>query len=284
MPVVSSEMRALAGDADVVLAGPPCEGNSNLNNRTRRVDQRNELYLCCVALAIGVMARVIIVENVVQVTKAKQRVVPRATRMLRRFGYQIVADDLILDAAEFGTAQSRRRHFLVATRSSRQIDVASFTRLRIKPLSVMDAIGDLVDGKPVHSLDRPSQLSPENQARVEYLYAHPGRYELPEIERPDRHRDGHTYPSVYGRMRADEPCQTITTGFLSPGRGRYVHPTRPRGLTLREGARLQGFGDDYRWFVRESEVQRTALAHLIGDAVPPQLGYVSGLLGVAALP
>ena len=131
IPVVSSELRTLAADADVVLAGPPCEGNSNLNNRTRRVDRRNELYLSCVALAIGVMARVVIVENVVQVTKAKQKVVPRATRMLRRFGYQIVADDLVLDAAEFGTAQSRRRHFLVATRSSRQIDTASFAGLKI---------------------------------------------------------------------------------------------------------------------------------------------------------
>lgn len=284
IPVVASRLRTLAANADVVLAGPPCEGNSNLNNRTRRVDQRNELYLCCVALAIGVMARVIIVENVVQVTRAKQKVVPRAARMLRRFGYQVVTDDLVLDAAEFGTAQSRRRHFLVATRSSRQIDIASFAGLKVKPLSVMDAIGDLADGKADHSFDRPSQLSQENQARVEYLYAQPGRYDLPESERPDCHRDGHTYPSVYGRMRADQPCQTITTGFLSPGRGRYVHPTQPRGLTLREGARLQGFADDYRWFRREDDVQRTALAHLIGDAVPPQLGYVTGLLGLAALP
>ena len=284
IPVVSSELLALTADADVVLAGPPCEGNSNLNNRTRRVDRRNELYLSCVALAIGMTAQVVLVENVVQVTKAKQQVVPRATRMLKRFGYQIVTADLVLDAAEFGTAQSRRRHFLVATRAARQIDLSSFGRLKIEPLSVMDAIGDLADDNSDHSFDRPSQLSPENRARVDYLYAHPGRYELPDSERPDCHRDGHTYPSVYGRMREDQPCQTITTGFLSPGRGRYVHPTLPRGLTLREGARLQGFADDYRWFGREDDVRRTTMAHLIGNAVPPQLGYVTGLLGLSALP
>ena len=283
VPVVAGELHTLTDAVDVVLAGPPCEGNSNLNNRTRRVDRRNELYVSCVALAIGMRARVVIVENVAQVTKAKQHVVPRAARMLERYGYQVVSADLVLDAAEFGAAQRRRRHFLVATRTPRRLDLGSVAHLKIDPLSVMEAIDDLADKKSDQLLDRPSRLSPENQARVDYLFAHPDSYDLPESERPDCHRDGHTYPSVYGRMRADQPSQTITTGFLSPGRGRYVHPTVPRSLTLREGARLQGFADDYRWFREHHALPRTTLAHLIGNAVPPQLGYVTGLLGLAAL-
>jgi DNA (cytosine-5)-methyltransferase 1 len=283
IPVVAGELHTLTDAVDVVLAGPPCEGNSNLNNWTRRVDRRNELYVSCVALAIGMRAQVLIVENVAQVTKAKQHVVPRAARMLERYGYQVVSADLVLDAAEFGAAQRRRRHFLVAARTPRRLDAESITATKIGPLSVMEAIGDLTDAESDEILDRPSRLSPENQARVDYLFAHPDSYDLPESERPECHRDGHTYPSVYGRMRADQPCQTITTGFLSPGRGRYVHPTVPRSLTLREGARLQGFADDYRWFREHHALPRTTLAHLIGNAVPPQLGYVTGLLGLAAL-
>ena len=235
------------------------------------------------ALAIGLKARVIIVENVAQVTKAKQHVVPRAAQMLERHGYQVVSAGLVLDAAEFGAAQRRRRHFLIAARTPRPLDIGSVATLEIGPLSVMDAIGDLADERSDQILDRPSRLSVENQARVDYLFAHPDSYDLPESERPECHRDGHTYPSVYGRMRSDQPCQTITTGFLSPGRGRYVHPTVPRSLTLREGARLQGFADDYRWFREHQAPPRTTLASLIGNAVPPQLGYVTGLLGLAAL-
>lgn len=283
VPSVTEKLQAYTNSVDVVLAGPPCEGNSNLNNRTRRVDRRNELYVSCVALAIGLKARVIIIENVAQVTRARQQVVPRAVQMLERYGYQVASAELMLDAAEFGAAQRRRRHFLVATRTQRQPDLGSVAALKIGPLSVMDAIGDLADEKSDQILDRPSRLSTENQARVDYLFAHPESYDLPESERPECHRDGHTYPSVYGRMRADQPCQTITTGFLSPGRGRYVHPTVPRSLTLREGARLQGFADDYLWFRDHHAPPRTTLAHLIGNAVPPQLGYVTGLIGLAAL-
>ena len=283
VPLVAGELHALTDAVDVVLAGPPCEGNSNLNNRTRRVDRRNELYVSCVALAIGMRARVVIVENVAQVTKAKQNVVPRAARMLERYGYHVVSTDLVLDAADFGVAQRRRRHFLVAARTRRRLDIGSVVALKIGPLSVMEAIGELAEGKSDQILDQPSRLSPENQGRVDYLFAHADSYDLPVSERPECHRAGHTYPSVYGRMHADQPSQTITTGFLSPGRGRYVHPTVPRSLTLREGARLQGFADDYRWFREYHALPRTTLAHLIGNAVPPQLGYVTGLLGLAAL-
>ncbi|MDA0371961.1 MAG: DNA cytosine methyltransferase, partial [Actinobacteria bacterium] len=46
-------------------------------------------------------------------------------------------------------------------------------------------------------------------------------------------------------MRWDGPSGTITTGFLTPGRGRFVHAVEPRGLSPREGARLQGYPDSY---------------------------------------
>ena len=69
---LSSELTAVAGRVDVFLAGPPCEGNSNLNNRTRRVDDRNELYLDAVVAGIAVGARVIVVENVPAVKRSRR--------------------------------------------------------------------------------------------------------------------------------------------------------------------------------------------------------------------
>ena len=283
-PLVSELLsRRSARGVDVLLASPPCEGNSNLNNQTRRVDRRNELYVAAAAIAIGIEAQTVIMENVPEVTKAKQAVVPRATRMFQGFGYEILTDDLVLDASDYGTAQQRRRHFLVATRSKRPVASISCEELKVDSLSAMDAIGDLADVRSADTLDTPSRLSAENQARAGFLFAKPERYDLPNSERPDCHRHGHTYPSVYGRIYPDQPSQTITTGFLSPGRGRYVHPTRPRSLTPREGARLQGFPDDYQWLTQDGSMTRNALSHLIGDAVPPQLGFVAGLLALSTL-
>ena len=43
--VLDDRLSSLEGDVDVFVAGPPCEGNSNLNNKTRRIDFRNELYI-----------------------------------------------------------------------------------------------------------------------------------------------------------------------------------------------------------------------------------------------
>jgi DNA (cytosine-5)-methyltransferase 1 len=84
----------------------------------------------------------------------------------------------------------------------------------------------------------------------------------------------HSYKSVYGRLPWDRPAQTITTGFGSMGQGRFVHPKRRRTLTPHEAARLQFIPDHFRLDEVES---KTALAEMIGNAVPPKLTYVFAL-------
>ena len=78
-----------------------------------------------------------------------------------------------------------------------------------------------------------------------------------------------SYKSMYGRLRWEEPAQTITSGFGSIGQGRYMHPDRTRALTAHEAARVQGFPD---YFDFSACPTRSALATMIGNAVPPQLG------------
>ena len=75
---------------------------------------------------------------------------------------------------------------------------------------------------------------------------------------------------MYGRIKPDEPAQTITTGFGSMGQGRFVHPTRERLITPHEAARIQGFPDFFSFARRDGEaITRTALQRVIGNAVPP---------------
>ena len=72
-------------------------------------------------------------------------------------------------------------------------------------------------------LARP-QLSEENLRRIDWLFDNE-EYDLPNAERPDCHKEGTSYKAVYGRLRADRPSPIITTGFMTPGHGRYIHPT-----------------------------------------------------------
>jgi len=126
-------------------------------------------------------------------------------------------------------------------------------------------------------MDMASEMIPENRERVDWLFDN-GEYDLPNAWRPECHRGGTTYGAVYGRMWPDKPAPTITTGFMTPGRGRYVHPTRRRTLTPREAARIQGFPDTYRFLADPRyPPKRKDLAKWIGDAVPMPLGYGAAL-------
>ena len=110
------------------------------------------------------------------------------------------------------------------------------------------AIGDLLDGhatvKKAGVMDSTPVFSEENIVRIDHLFDK-NLYDLPDAERPDCHKNGNTYPSVYGRMNWDRPAGTRTTGFLTPGRGRYIHPLRRRVLTPHEAARVQSFPDSF---------------------------------------
>jgi DNA (cytosine-5)-methyltransferase 1 len=79
---------------------------------------------------------------------------------------------------------------------------------------------------------------------------------------------------MYGRLKPHEPAQTITSGFGSPGQGRFVHPTQLRTLTPHEAARLQFFPDFFDFSLAK---KKTALASMIGNAAPMKLSYVFGL-------
>jgi site-specific DNA-cytosine methylase len=108
-----------------------------------------------------------------------------------------------------------------------------------------EIIRDLLDVESDSTFDTGSERSEENRRRMAYLFVH-GVYNLPNKNRPVCHKNGgHSYLSVYGRLRWNQLAQTITTGFGSMGQGRYVHPQRRRTITPHEAARLQTFPD---WF------------------------------------
>src|SRR5262249_12176423 len=117
------------------------------------------------------------------------------------------------------------------------------------------------------AIDTPSAATERNQKRMTWLINH-DRYDLPNRLRPTCHRGEHTYVSMYGRLRWNEPAQTITSGFGSMGQGRYVHPGLPRTITPHEAARLQMLPDFTAVSVART---RSLMARLIGNAVPPPL-------------
>ena len=272
------------GDIDLFLAGPPCQGHSNLNNKTRREDPRNLLYLTAVALGVGLRAGAIVLENIPSVVNDRSDVVTTAKALLRTAGYGWI-DSGVLAADQLGGAQTRRRYFLLASRARGDSEALTIDevakRLKHGARSLEWAIGDLLDdvstGRKIGIMDATQTLSAENLTRIRHLFDH-DLHDLPDNVRPDCHKNGNTYPSVYGRLWWDRPSQTITTGFLTPGRGRHIHPIRPRVITAHEAARIQSFPDTFKFVVDEAAPpSKASLQKWIGDAVPPLLGYTATL-------
>ena len=270
--IVDSEISQFAGKVDLLVGGPPCQGHSNLNNWTRRQDPRNLLYYIMPAFAIALDIPCIIIENVKSIRHASENVVEITKAILDHYGYDVY--DGVVDASSVGVAQTRVRHFLVASKTSAP-DVestpdveASVNAFKMERLSFNDINSKMPRVKGMLKLmEKNGSLSKENQLRIQHLHR-TGSFELENALRPECHRNGHTYPSVYGRMHGDKPAGTITTGFGTPGRGRFIHPDEPRMMTMREAARIQSFPDWYFKDIEHLDLTRNSLFKIIGDAVP----------------
>lgn len=273
--IIDDVAAELVGQVDVVLAGPPCQGHSNLNNHTRRTDRRNELYLTVPAFAIATGASMVVIENVPAVIHDRQQVVATTKALLEREGYTVMLGRAFAD--RLGWPQTRQRFFLLARRDCSPTDIEELgVALQSERRDLWWAIRDLedeaIDGRNVVESD----YSAENRRRIDWLFDN-DEHNLPFSERPECHQDGTTYNAVYGRLFADKPAPTITTGFMTPGRGRYIHPTRRRTLTPHEAARLQGFPDGYDFHPYSAPSSKAQLGKWVGDAVPMPLGYAAGL-------
>ncbi|SEK99914.1 DNA cytosine methyltransferase [Nitrosovibrio tenuis] len=263
-----------AGLVDVVVAGPPCQGHSDLNNSSRRDDPRNMLYTVPVAFGLQTKAKVIVVENVPSVIHATSQVVTAALEALSAGGYSVV--QFLADAQDFGLPQTRKRHFLIASRMHTGEELGQlFAKIPRRPnnIRLWDFIGDLETESEdlAHFSSRRSKISLRNQQRIMFLFAS-NRFDLPNHLRPPCHREKqHSYRSMYGRLQADLPAQTITSGFGSMGQGRFVHPTQRRMITPHEAARIQGFPDYFKF----APIKKlTALREMIGNAVAPPIAAV----------
>lgn len=260
---------------DLIAGGPPCQGFS-IQRIGEDADERNDLVFEFGRIICEIRPRMFLMENVPGLLgKRGVNAVKRFTKLMIDAGYILTHE--VLDAVNFGVPQFRRRVFYVGWQRDQDINFsfpnASHSEKRYQ--TVRKAIGDLASpphdfspypGDPLH---RRMKLSRKNLERLALIPPGGGFEDLPREMRVDCHRDGADkigHRSVYGRLDANRPAGTITARFDSFTRGRFAHPWEDRNISLREGARLQGFDDKYVFLGTQEEI-----AAQIGNAVPPPL-------------
>ena len=243
-----ADLDEISVEADVIVGGPPCQGFSPLGKMTpseavaKRHVKLNTLWRHYLRIVDMVNPKVFVVENVPQILKSGEFLL--LTREAERRGYELVSG--ILNAADYGVPQMRRRAIIIASRVGEpHLPVPSGKRS-----SVRDAIGDL----PLKPTDEDWHIgrNPTPMSLERYKCVPPGgnRFDLvgkrPDIS-PDcwiKKKTGST--DVFGRLEWDKPALTIRTEFFKPEKGRYLHPEAHRPITHREAMRLQNLSGRLR--------------------------------------
>jgi len=264
---------------DLLAGGPPCQGFSKQKRGAHNGDERNRLVIDFVQLVDTVKPRYFLLENVAMLGQKRGKLYTDV--VLGKLGetYRLYAH--FYNSADYGLAQTRDRFVVVGERRSLE------PRFVVPSPTVRKwrTVGSVLRGLPEPPQDYSehphyanhylAKVTPANIERFSHVPQGGGWQDIPmELRLPCHQtvdvRSG-GWPDVYGRLRWDGQCPTITAGFDSFTRGRYGHPKVDRPLTPREAARLQGFPDTYifegnRWDVRLQ----------IGNAVPPPLAAAIG--------
>lgn len=252
---------------EVILAGPPCQGFSTLGKRDKN-DIRNKLSLVVYDWAVETEAKVIVVENVPQFLSSIYY-----KKLVKKFNLKgYYATTWVLNASEFGVAQHRKRSFTIFSK----IGLPTSPKKSKKVINVKEAFKGLCKVNSgydrLHTAPKLTELS---HNRISRIPINGGKYDLMKSAKhlcpPSWYKLGRQASDVWGRMDFSKPANTIRCSFCSPSKGRYIHPTEDRMITLREAARLQGIPDSWS-FVGE----RTVVARQIGNGVPVPLAKAVG--------
>ena len=267
-----------------VLAGcAPCQPFSSYSNRSLERDAKWQLLPKFGEMVTALRPEIVTMENVPRLRG--YAVFDEFQDALRQAGY--CYDYTIIRCADYGVPQSRRRLVLLASRLG-PIQMILPTHTDGEIATVRSAIQHLPpieagQASPSDPLHKSSALSAQNLARIQH--SKPGGTWRDWADsasgaklRADCHvkQSGKTYPSVYGRMEWDRLAPTVTTQFHGYGNGRFGHPVQDRAISLREGALLQTFPNEYSFVPTGEIVQISSTARLIGNAVPVKLGEAIG--------
>jgi DNA (cytosine-5)-methyltransferase 1 len=271
----------------IVFGGPPCQGFSTSNQRTRSADnEANWLFQEYLRLVRHVRPEWVVFENVKGMIETEGGFfIARISASLRRAGYSV--SQWLLNAADYGVPQRRSRLFLIGSLDGRILSPPTVVHRSV--VTVREAISDLPvlrNGASANTLpyrrDHPvsayaqrlrgrrtrcsNHLVTNSASRILERYAHvpPGGNwsDIPEELMSNYEDRERCHTGIYRRLKPDEP--SVVIGNFR--KNMLIHPTQDRGLSVREAARLQSFPD---WFTFTGSIG--SQQQQVGNAVPPLL-------------
>ncbi|AFZ23987.1 DNA-methyltransferase Dcm [Cylindrospermum stagnale PCC 7417] len=284
------------GEVDLVTGGPPCQPFSTAGKRGSVMDPRGSLFMEFIRIIEGIQPRFFVMENVRGLLSAPIRHRPHDQRgfgfptlepeemsgsalqvvlsEMKSLGYKVALPKL-LEAADYGVPQNRKRVIFIASRESQSLTFPLPTHSENgmnglpKWLTIKDALENLEDPKPEY-------LS-YSENRLKYLRllkaGQNWRYlpdDLKQEAMGGAYKSGGGKVGFYRRLSWDKPSPTITTSPHQKATD-MCHPEELRPLSIRECLQIQTFPDN--WVFHGSTASKY---RQIGNAVPVLLAKAIG--------
>ena len=277
----------------LITGGVPCQGFSIANRKHNDEDERNFLFLEYMKYVEEFKPDYIILENVSGMRSTAGGKFENEIKMyMESLGYNPTVK--LVNAAEYGVPQTRMRLlFIGVKKNSGLAEKYIFPKGNFeenpqegsgkrKFRTVSDAISDLPKLE-----NKEGKISYESDANTEYQKMMRGESNYIDQSKSSRllnhvapnhpqntiDKIANTKPGepMYEkfkqriRLRMDAPSPTQLAGGIRP-QFQFGHPEQPRGLSIRERARIQSFPDTYKFMggMVQERVQT-------GNAVPPLL-------------
>lgn len=271
----------------IIFGGPPCQGFSTSNTKTRTSENKNNyLFFEFVRFVDELKPEWFLFENVEGITTFNEgKTVEEIKACFAEIGYQTTED--VLYASDYGVPQHRNRFFMVGNRIGVNFE---FPEKHADRVSVSDAIEDLPElenGQSSPILDYKLDLEfvstyarrmrarskaasqnfvTRNKDYVIERYKYIGQGQnwkaIPDELMQNYANKENCHSGIYKRLDANMPSVVIS----NYRKNMLIHPFQHRGLSVREAARLQSFPDD---FIFEGTLMH--IQQQIGNAVPPML-------------
>ena len=272
----------------IVFGGPPCQGFSLSNSKTRnKGNKNNSLYQEFIRFIRELKPKWFLFENVDGIVSFnKGKTVRQIKRNFEELGYTV--NYKVLTASDYGVPQERNRFILVGNKDGVCFEFPEKDKLKV---TVMDAISDLpilANGQMDESLpynnNSPSPyakkmrngsknakqnfVSKNNNLVLErYKHIKSGQNwkAIPDCLMQNYKNKNNCHSGIYKRLNPEIPSVVIS----NYRKNMLIHPDQNRGLSVREAARIQSFPDN---FIFEGSLMH--IQQQIGNAVPPLLAEV----------
>jgi DNA (cytosine-5)-methyltransferase 1 len=260
-------------DRLIFVGCSPCQFYSTINTDRSKSEKTKDLLRNFARFVDYYNPGYVIVENVPGLKTNERSILPEFLKFLEEKDYTICQK--VVNLSYYGVPQTRKRFTLIASRVKNDLSlpVPETNQSKLK-----DFIGEsngfckiqaghrdysefnhTTAGLASISIERLKMTPHDGGNRISWKDNE--SLQLKCFVGKDK-----SFKDTYGRMFWEKPASTITTKFYSISNGRFAHPEEDRAISLREGATLQTFPQEYVFKTNSI----AATAKLIGNAVPPE--------------